>query len=237
VTTLAQSAKKIAVIAHRGEHLQHPENSIAGIQAAASMGADYVELDVRTTADGGFILSHDATLDRTTNGHGPVSGLALAEIRQLELKNGSRVPTFDEALETLRATATSLYLDAKQISADAIVRLLQIHKMMERTVVYGSLPLLQALAAQGPLPRVMPEARSVETLQTLLRELKPRVVAFDHNDWKPEIIAIAKQASVDLFVDRLGPNDNESAWAEAIRSGATGIQTDHPAGLLGFLKR
>jgi hypothetical protein len=64
----------------------------------------------------------------------------------------------------------------------------------------------------------MPEARSVETLQMLLRELKPRVVA------------LAKQAGVDLFVDRLGPNDTEATWEEAIRSGATGIQTDHPAG-------
>src|ERR1700733_2759452 len=55
---LAQS-KRIAVIAHRGEHLHHPENTLAAFEGAVDAGADYFELDVRTSADGKLVLMHD----------------------------------------------------------------------------------------------------------------------------------------------------------------------------------
>jgi hypothetical protein len=109
--------------------------------------------------------------------------------------------------------------------------------MLERTVVYGRVGLLKELAAAGEWPRVMPEARSVETLKTLLGELKPKVIAFDRSDWQAETIAIAQAAGVELFVDRLGAEDTPQHWKDAIRRGATGIQTDHPAALIAEIRK
>ena len=57
-----------------------PENSVATIQEAIQLGADYVELDLRTTKDGFLILSHNETVDSKSNGVGKVSDLTLAEI-------------------------------------------------------------------------------------------------------------------------------------------------------------
>src|SRR5947209_4506366 len=69
-TGLIGQSRHVVVIAHRGEHLSHPENTIAAFQAAVDAGADFFELDVRTTSDGKFVLMHDSTVDRMTNGHG-----------------------------------------------------------------------------------------------------------------------------------------------------------------------
>src|SRR3979411_459876 len=78
---------RVAVIAHRAEHSQHPENSLSGIRRAIELGADFVELDVRTTVDGRLVLMHDATVDRTTDGKGVVAQMPFDSIRALKLGN------------------------------------------------------------------------------------------------------------------------------------------------------
>ena len=69
-------AKSAAVISHRGEHLRHPENTMPAFIDAVRVGADYIEVDVRTTFDGKFdgklVLMHDADVARTSNGKGEV---------------------------------------------------------------------------------------------------------------------------------------------------------------------
>ena len=57
---------RVAVIAHRGEHLHHAENTLPAYQAAIDSGADFVEVDVRTTSDGKLVIMHDATVDSQT---------------------------------------------------------------------------------------------------------------------------------------------------------------------------
>ncbi|MFN7934113.1 MAG: glycerophosphodiester phosphodiesterase family protein [Bryobacteraceae bacterium] len=225
---------KVAVIAHRGEHLAHAENTVAAIDAAIRLGSDFVEIDVRTTRDGAFVLMHDAGVERMTGGKGMVAELSLAQIRELRM-NGERVPTLDEALDTMRGRC-GVYLDAKAIGAEAIVAALTRHRMMDRAVVYGGFALLAELAQRGHGGVVMPEAVSVERLRKSLDELKPRVVAFDRRDFRDEVIAVAREAGVGIFVDRLGADDNSSAWNDAVRRGATGIQTDHPAELAAMLR-
>lgn len=107
--------------------------------------------------------------------------------------------------------------------------------MLHRTVVYGSDELLADLATRAPALRIMPEARSAAVLRRWLATHHPRVIAFDHRDFTDDLIAIARQARADIFVDRLGPADTAVHWQDAIRRGATGIQTDHPAALLALL--
>ncbi len=72
------------VIAHRGSSAEAPENTLPAFEAAIRRGADALELDVRLTADGAPVVIHDATLDRTTDGEGPVAAQALAELRTLD---------------------------------------------------------------------------------------------------------------------------------------------------------
>jgi glycerophosphoryl diester phosphodiesterase len=69
---------------HRGASAIAPENTYAAFEEAAAQGAVYTETDIRQTADGELVLVHDPTLDRTSDGRGPVSSMALAEVRALD---------------------------------------------------------------------------------------------------------------------------------------------------------
>lgn len=97
-----------AVIGHRGVAGLAPENTLAGIAAAAALGLTWVELDIRLTRDRQPVLLHDDTVDRTTDGHGRVSRLPLAAIRRLDAGgwfgsdfSGEPPPTLAEAIAVL----------------------------------------------------------------------------------------------------------------------------------------
>ena len=236
------AAPQIAVIAHRGEHIHHVENSIAAIQSAAALGADYAELDVRTTHDGKLVLMHDATVDRTTDGHGSVRSLTLEQIRALHLRaenepapTNEGVPTFDEALDAAHGKI-SIYLDWKDASPEAIFQALSAHDMVKHVVVYGGIEQLHRLQELAPGIRVMPEADDANTLKKMAEVLKPTVVAFEQSDFKPELLKQALDMKADIYVDRLWAQDTPELWQDAIDRGAKGIQTNHPAELLEFLR-
>ncbi|MBO5416901.1 MAG: hypothetical protein J6A83_09780 [Clostridia bacterium] len=99
---------RVMSMGHRADLQNYPENSLAAIQSCIDAGVDIIELDVRRTKDGKYVLMHDETVDRTTNGKGKVSELTLAEIQALYLKEGSGgtnaaltayyPPSFEEAL-------------------------------------------------------------------------------------------------------------------------------------------
>src|SRR5262245_64980475 len=65
-----------AVVAHRGDSAHAPENTIEAFESAIGAGAEVVEFDVRMTADGVAVVMHDADVDRTTDGSGPVRSLS-----------------------------------------------------------------------------------------------------------------------------------------------------------------
>lgn len=229
-------ASQIYVIAHRGEHVHHAENSIAAIESAATIGADFAELDVRTTKDGKLILMHDKTADRTTDGHGEVKDMTEEQATHLTFKDfGGTVPTFDEALDAAKGKI-KVYLDWKDASPEAIFAILKAHGMLDQVVVYGDHAKLHKLQKLAPGIRVMPEAGTKMYLKMGQRKLKPTVVAFDEGDFKPEIIAQALAKKEEIFVDRLWAQDTPELWQDAIDRGARGIQTNRPEELVKFLR-
>lgn len=98
----------VLIAAHRGDHKHFPENSIDAMLSAVELGADIVEVDVGKTKDGVFILMHDTTIDRTTNGSGSVSEFTYAELQNYYLKNpdGSlsnlKIPTLRDTMVALK---------------------------------------------------------------------------------------------------------------------------------------
>ncbi|MBQ9083995.1 MAG: hypothetical protein IJY28_10975 [Clostridia bacterium] len=110
-----QSNRNIYVAAHRGWRARYPENTMAAFRAALELGTDQIETDVRVTRDGALVLIHDDTVDRTTNGHGKVCELTLAELKALDAGNGERIPTLDELMELVKDHPTiTLDLELKE---------------------------------------------------------------------------------------------------------------------------
>ncbi len=109
------------VIGHRGALALAPENTMAAFTVGERSGVDAIEFDVQRSADGVPVVIHDHTLDRTTNGSGPVSTHTLAEIQALDAGShfgpsfaGERVPSLDELLTWAAPRALDLMLELKQ---------------------------------------------------------------------------------------------------------------------------
>lgn len=99
------------VIAHRGLPVLAPENTIPSFLMAVQEGATWVELDLRMTADGTLVVLHDATVQRTTDGHGAVHALTFETLRTFDAGTryhpdfaGTRIPSFRELCESLPAS-------------------------------------------------------------------------------------------------------------------------------------
>lgn len=234
---------RIVAISHRGEHLQHPENTLPAFEEAVRVGADYFELDVRTTSDGKLILSHDATADRCTNGSGPIAAMTFAQVEALDagIKKGpefagTKIPTFDQALD-LAHGRIGVYVDIKQASAQELVSHIVEHGMVDHVVMYCGPNMCKQIRALNANLKLMPEADSPQHAQMLIDSLNLSVMAFDAGDFKPEVIAVAKKGNARIYVDRMGATDAPEGWQSAIDAGADGIQTDRPGPLVEWLKQ
>lgn len=91
---------KVLRIGHRGAAGHAPENTLASVEKAISLGADLVEVDVQRTSDGHLVIIHDKRVDRTTNGAGLVSGMSLRALWELDAGAGQHIPTVEELLRT-----------------------------------------------------------------------------------------------------------------------------------------
>jgi len=101
------------LVAHRGDHVTAPENTLSAFRSAINRGADVLEFDVQMTKDGALIVIHDETVDRTTDGTGPVRDLNLAEISALDAGDGEHVPTFTEVIQFAKENEIPIMPEAK----------------------------------------------------------------------------------------------------------------------------
>jgi glycerophosphoryl diester phosphodiesterase len=234
--------RQVVAIAHRGEHLHHPENTLLAYQEAIRVGADFFEVDVRTTSDGKLVLSHDGAVGRRTNGRGDIAKMTFDEVRALDAGTksgpqfaGTKVPTFDEALDLARGKI-GIYVDVKSASAKDLVTHIEEHGMADHVVIYVGLSLGKEIQKLNPKLKVMPEAGTVENAKHLIERLHPLVMAFDAGDFTPDVIRVVKEANTRIYVDRMGTTDAPAGWQSAIDAGADGIQTDRPAELVQYLR-
>lgn len=104
------------IAAHRGGAALWPENSLLAFQSAIALGSDLLELDVHLTRDRTIAVIHDAALERTTDGTGPVASATAPDLRRLRLRGpdgtltAEHVPSFEEVLATAAAATAPVGL-------------------------------------------------------------------------------------------------------------------------------
>lgn len=91
-----------------------PENTLLSFVRAERAGMDAIELDLHLSKDGALVVMHDADVDRTTDGTGPIAGKTLAELKELDAGAGERIPVFEEVLAAVRAP---LQAEIKDVAA------------------------------------------------------------------------------------------------------------------------
>jgi glycerophosphoryl diester phosphodiesterase len=144
-----QAQTAVLLAAHRGGALLWPENSLLAFRNALALGADFIEFDVHLSRDGEVMVIHDATLDRTTTGSGPVRDHTMAELKALRLKDRAGtvtqepVPTLDEVTAVAAQAKRRMLLEIKVDPSKArypgieekVMAVLDRHGMVASTVV------------------------------------------------------------------------------------------------------
>lgn len=140
--------------AHRGWHLDELagcENTMAAFQRAVDEGFGYLELDVHRTADGVVVVHHDATLDRTTDGHGLISAHSAAELAQVKVRGREPIPRLETVLSALPDTRVTIELKSGAV-VEPTIALIDRLDAWDRVCVGGLRErwLAAARAAGGP---------------------------------------------------------------------------------------
>jgi glycerophosphoryl diester phosphodiesterase len=101
-------------IAHRGvTQTGFTEESVNAEREAVTLGADYAEMDVQMSSNGVLYVMHDSTLDRTSNGTGPIRDLTSTQINQYRLNDGERIPHLPDVLDALEPSGIQAFVETK----------------------------------------------------------------------------------------------------------------------------
>ncbi len=185
MTEVAQSSSTVQMVCHRGANRSAPENTLASTRAAFDLGADYVELDVRQSADGELVVIHDATLDRTTDGSGPVEALTMAEIARLDAGSwfnadfgGERVPTFADVLTGAQGRG-GLYVEIKDADAAAVLAMTEQYGLLGQCFFWSEVPaVLEQLRDHSPEISLMIRHKDYDDLDAAIRRFRPNVLEY-----------------------------------------------------------
>jgi glycerophosphoryl diester phosphodiesterase len=249
-------------IAHRGGRGLWPENTLLAFEKADALGVDVLEMDLRVTADGAIVVIHDASVDRTTNGHGRIDVMTLDEVRALDagykFRNtageyfyrgkGVRIPTIEEVLS--RFGTRRLNIEMKEFEPHQAAQLCRLFKqrgVTDRVLIasFGS----DAMAAfRDECPTVATSATLREgmmlyyldrlRLGSIYRGTAVAVQTperFGRQQFlSPHLLETAAAYNVKVQVWTV---NEEADMRRLLRMGVQGILTDYPDRLLKLMGR
>lgn len=235
------------VVSHRGDHTQAPENTLKAYANAIKAGADYVEIDLRTTVDSQLVIMHDASVDRMTSGKGLVKELTYDSLRRLKVSNKEHpewgefdIPTFSQVLDLCK-DKIYIYLDFKNADPAVAYKEIVRHGMERQVLVYINAPLqftgwrnaAPAMPLMVSLPRTV---RDTATLNTFLDKYHPEVLDGNFDEYSPEMVQAAKERGFLVLPDIQRAGEGSVLWEQAVQKGIRALQTDHPGDLVAWLK-
>ena len=234
-----QPPRKTQLIAHRGMATLAPENSIEAILALADDFIEWAEVDIRLTKDGRHILIHDATLNRTTDGKGPVVEQTLEMLQSLDAGSWfagrfaqTRLPSLVEVLQKSKGRI-NLYLDCKQINPALLVREILDAGMEKQVIVYGSPEMLAVIQTKsmGKIARMTKFRPKTMHLDSFIADIQPAAVEIDADEVTQTLCHAFHQKGIRVQAKVFGPEwDKPLYWEKMIQCGVDWLQTDDPLG-------
>jgi len=234
------------VIAHRGASGHAPENTMAAFRRAVEMGAGFIETDLHLTRDARLVAIHDPTLERTTNGTGPVKQYTLAQLQELDAGAwfapqfaGQRIPSLDEILAFAREADIVFYLEVKADAAwgveHALVNELRRAGEAARTAILSfhtnaldTVHRMDPTLIAGHLFEDVPPDAVERTARVGARQIAPR-----SDGVTPELVARAHQEGLQVVTWTVDDPERMRALAEM---GVDGIMTNYPDRLRSVLE-
>lgn len=245
----------VLVAAHRGGYSKDrqnkaPENSITNLELAVSKGFHVYETDIRQTSDGVFVIVHDATLDRETNGTGPVEKMKAADVNRLRKKfrdgslSGQTVATLDAMLA---AGKGKIYFKADLKpgvieSFDQLAKLIHKHKVADQVFLrteFRHLWAIEKLFASGtPRVEVMLKVNSADQVEKVQKRLAPKTIQIniqkDEKLSKDKLEAIKAAKRHSILIETHIYNDDEQT-EDLIKAGVRMFHTTKPEAAMKYL--
>lgn len=239
--SLPKSKHGFIVIAHRGSHLNKPENTIAAIEEAILLGADYVELDLRTTRDGQLVLLHNDHVDQVSDGKGLIKDFDIEAVKKLTLKgvDGSlhQIASFADALKTCKGRI-NIYLDFKAADVDLAYKEIEKAGMTDQVLVYiNELQQYYSWKKVAPkMPLMSSLDKAIRTKEALLAALDKMPLDVVDNIPAENLLPVIRSLGISVFLDVQKKNETPDDWMNAMKKAIQGMQTDHPEALIEYLK-
>jgi glycerophosphoryl diester phosphodiesterase len=221
------------VIGHRGARSVEPENTLRALREGMRC-ADTVEVDIRRTRDGVLVIMHDATLDRTTNGHGPVRTLTLEAIQQLDAGKGEKIPTFREVLDLVGGRC-GLFAEIKEPGTEDLACTLILEAGIHDVTVVSLYPAAIRRVKQYAGIRtglIVPEPIAGPVVSAL--DLGADVLIPRYSMVTPALVTEAHRGGLALVAWTVNDDDE---IRRAIDLGIDGIATDNPCHTRGVIDR
>lgn len=248
----------VLIEAHRGSlAADRPENTIPAIKHAIEIGVDWIELDVALTRDGGLVLMHDKTLDRTTTLSGPVKKHTLEEIKKARIiaEDGSvtdlHPPTLEEALDAMAGRILfRLDLKCKKACADQVYDMVEAKGLMDQAVLTAAVR-PRALAAGLTDDQIIVVGAKIEEIGSpdRLPDYVDYIQVKDFDADRPPLGLMTQFAPHVRMVafpyndkrsgghgDRRSRTDPEAGWGWLVAAEADVLLTDRAEDLIDFLE-
>ncbi|MFN4235590.1 MAG: glycerophosphodiester phosphodiesterase [Bacteroidia bacterium] len=239
---LAQSTKSFLLVAHRGANKVAPENTMSSLLKAYEQGADMVEMDIRQTKDGEFVLMHDARVNRTTNGKGKIKKMTLDEVKKLDAGSwfsnefkGEKVPTLREILRVAKGKGL-VDLDIKKAHIPSLIKLLEEEGYMHDSVLVTlhsfNKKVIKEVQQLAPKIKVRPSYKYGFAKYNFKKKNPPQIVNIIWPKFSEEYVNKLHSHKIEAFINLLGNRENEANIKRAINSGAEYIQVNDPINFL-----
>ena len=236
--------KRPLIIAHRGYRAKYPENTLVSFRASLDAGVQMIELDVMLSKDRRVVVIHDATLDRTTNGYGPVNGYTIKELKALDAGSwfqprfaGEQVPTLEEVLDDVNGRAMiNIEIKASAFEAhypvDSIERQvvdLVACKNLQASVLISSFEwkLLDNIATMKDAPSIALLSKFPADGDNVERCMKLKAFSWHPNcgELHHEQVKIMHEAGICVFPYNV---DSQKEYHRMIRMDVDGVITSDP---------
>ncbi|MBN9670304.1 glycerophosphodiester phosphodiesterase [Roseibium aggregatum] len=223
--------KNAVIVCHRGASLLAPENTFASLEKAIEIGADYVELDVRPSKDGILYVIHDATVDRTTNGHGRITDLLAKDIDTLDAGawfgadfEGQRVPRLDAFLDACKGRVGT-YVEIKEGDPVEVRDMLAVRGMLNDAWTFSfDQSILAGARARVPDLKRMVLFMHVGSVDRAVAQ-DAHILEFHEDNIDAEQVARAKDAG--LITQMFYGGDDRSVFEWAVRCEVEQMNIDH----------
>ncbi|WP_298986675.1 glycerophosphodiester phosphodiesterase family protein [uncultured Roseibium sp.] len=175
------------IVCHRGANGIAPENTLSAARAAWDAGFDYVEIDVRETADGHLMVLHDANLERTTSGTGFLKDKNISDLANLSagswfdaFYSAEKIPELSQILELAACQDGGLYVELKDADPVKTARAVLARLPADR-VFYWSFNqnFLETLCSEIPEARLMARREDFATLEACISGFDADVIEFN----------------------------------------------------------